>query len=123
MANFLIAALYKFVELSDYQQLQQPLIEFCEAHHVKGTLLLAEEGINGTIAGPEQAVQAVLAYFREDPRLTTLDHQASWADNMPFYRRTVRLKRAVVTLGVQHVNAHTKTRLMLETGRAAGRQT
>ncbi|HEY9573320.1 MAG TPA: rhodanese-related sulfurtransferase [Pusillimonas sp.] len=107
MANFLIAALYKFVELSDYQQLQQPLFEFCEAHQVKGTLLLAEEGINGTIAGPEQGVQAVLAYLREDPRLTTLDHKESWAEKMPFYRMKVKLKREIVTMGVPNVHART----------------
>src|SRR3546814_18415630 len=107
IANFLIAALYKVVELSDYQQLQQPLFEFCEAHQVKGTLLLAEEGINGTIAGPEQGVQAVLAYLREDPRLTTLDHKESWAEKMPFYRMKVKLKREIVTMGVPNVHART----------------
>ncbi|MGB3288171.1 MAG: rhodanese-related sulfurtransferase [Burkholderiaceae bacterium] len=107
MANFLIAALYKFVELSDYQRLQQPLFEFCEAHHVKGTLLLAEEGINGTIAGSPEGIGAVLAYLRADPRLAGLEHKESWAEAMPFYRMKVKLKREIVTMGVPNVHART----------------
>lgn len=107
MANFLIAALYKFVELSDYRQLQQPLFEFCEARQVKGTLLLAEEGINGTIAGGKDGVEAVLDYLRTDPRLATLEHKESWAEKMPFYRMKVKLKREIVTMGVPNVHART----------------
>ncbi|MFW7341661.1 rhodanese-related sulfurtransferase [Pollutimonas sp. H1-120] len=107
MANFLIAALYKFVELSDYQQLQQPLFEFCEALQVKGTLLLAEEGINGTIAGSKDGVEAVLDHLRTDPRLATLEHKESWAEKMPFYRMKVKLKREIVTMGVPNVHART----------------
>ncbi|MFA4913907.1 MAG: hypothetical protein WC590_09755, partial [Burkholderiaceae bacterium] len=61
MPNFLIAALYKFVRLDDIQSLRQPLLDLCESHGVKGTLLLAQEGINGTIAGPEDGLRAVLA--------------------------------------------------------------
>ena len=60
---FLTAALYKFVDLPDFAQLQAPLQAFCEANDVKGTLLLAHEGINGTIAGPEAGVRAVLAFL------------------------------------------------------------
>ena len=58
---YLTAALYQFVDLPDYVELQAPLQACCDAHDVKGTLLLAHEGINGTIAGPEAGVQAVLA--------------------------------------------------------------
>ncbi|OYY92401.1 MAG: hypothetical protein B7Y42_12415, partial [Polaromonas sp. 28-63-22] len=79
MSRFLTAALYKFVELPDFAALQAPLLACCDAHGVKGTLLLAAEGINGTIAGPEAAVRAVLAYLRQDPRLATLEHKEAWA--------------------------------------------
>ena len=68
MPRFLTAALYKFVELPDFADLQAPLLACCEANGVKGTLLLAAEGINGTIAGLEAGVYAVLAYLRQDPR-------------------------------------------------------
>ena len=75
MSDFLTAALYQFVELPDFAELQAPLLAQCEAHGVKGTLLLAAEGINGTIAGPEEGVRTVLAYLRSDPRLAKLKHK------------------------------------------------
>ncbi|HUH58822.1 MAG TPA: rhodanese-related sulfurtransferase [Candidimonas sp.] len=107
MSDFLIAALYKFVQLPDYTALQAPLLAVCESHDVKGTLLLAEEGINGTIAGPAQGVRAVLNYLRLDPRFADLVHKESHAQKMPFYRMKVKLKREIVTLGVPNVHAAT----------------
>jgi UPF0176 protein len=104
MQDFLTAALYKFVELPDFAELQAPLLACCEAHGVKGTLLLASEGINGTIAGRYAEVHAVLAFLRQDPRLTTLEHKEAYAAQMPFYRMKVRLKREIVTLGVPDVH-------------------
>jgi len=101
---FLTAALYKFVELPDYAALQAPLLAECEAQGIRGTLLLAAEGINGTIAGLPGAVRAVLAHLRNDPRLATLEHKESWASAMPFYRMKVRLKKEIVTLGVPDVH-------------------
>ncbi|PLC54825.1 hypothetical protein CR155_04995 [Pollutimonas nitritireducens] len=107
MASFLVAALYKFVHLPDFQALQAPLLACCETHEVKGTLLLAEEGINGTIAGTSTGICAVLEFLRDDPRLKTLVHKESWADKMPFYRMKVKLKREIVTMGVPNVQAET----------------
>ncbi len=104
MPSFLTAALYKFVELPDYAALQAPLLACCEAHAVKGTLLLAAEGINGTIAGPESGVRAVLAWLRSDVRLAALEHKESWTDVRPFYRMKVRLKKEIVTMGVPDVH-------------------
>ena len=101
---FLTAALYKFVELLDHIALQAPLLAMCEAHELKGTLLLAAEGINGTIAGLPDDVYAVLAYLRRDPRLAALEHKESLASAMPFYRMKVRLKKEIVTLGVPDVH-------------------
>lgn len=100
MAKYLVAALYHFAELDDYVSLRQPLYDFCEERQIIGTLLLAREGINGTIAGPEQGIKEVLAYLRADPRLAKLVHKESWADSMPFYRLKVKLKKEIVTLGV-----------------------
>ena len=107
MASFLVAALYKFVHLPDFEALQAPLLACCETHEVKGTLLLAEEGINGTIAGPSAGVQAVLQFLRNDPRLKTLVHKESWSDKMPLYRMKVKLKREIVTMGIPNVQAET----------------
>ncbi len=102
--TFLTAALYKFVELPDFAELQAPLLACCEANGVKGTLLLAAEGINGTIAGPEEGVRAVLAWLHSDTRLAALEHKEAWAEQMPFYRMKVRLKREIVTMGVPEVH-------------------
>jgi UPF0176 protein len=104
MHDFLTAALYKFVELPDFAELQAPVLACCEAHGVKGTLLLASEGINGTIAGRADGVQAVLAFLRQDPRLASLEHKESHAASMPFNRMKVRLKREIVTLGVPGIH-------------------
>jgi UPF0176 protein len=98
--HYLTAALYKFVDLPDFEALREPLQACCEAQQVKGTLLLASEGINGTIAGMEQGVRAVLAHLRADPRLATLQHKEAWADKPPFLRMKVRLKKEIVTLRV-----------------------
>ncbi len=99
MAEYLVAALYKFARLDDFEALKTPLMARCLAEGVMGTLLLAREGINGTIAGPETGVRNVLAYLREDPRLARLEHTESWASAPPFLRMKVRLKKEIVTMG------------------------
>ncbi|WP_291009497.1 rhodanese-related sulfurtransferase [Hydrogenophaga sp.] len=99
-ARYLTAALYQFVDLPDFAELREPLHACCERHGVKGTLLLAREGINGTIAGSEADVHAVLAHLRADPRLAGLPHKESWSDKPPFLRMKVRLKKEIVTLHV-----------------------
>jgi UPF0176 protein len=104
MAFFLTAALYKFVELPDFAELRSPLFSCCEENGVKGTILLAEEGINGTIAGSPQSVYAVLEFLRCDPRLADLSPKESFSEKPPFYRLKVRLKREIVTMGVSGIN-------------------
>jgi len=104
MSDYLTAAFYLFVELPDYTTLQAPLQACCESHGVKGMVLLATEGINGTIAGTPAGVHAVLAWLRADPRLAQLQHKEGFAEHSPFYRMKVRLKREIVTLGVPGLN-------------------
>jgi UPF0176 protein len=98
--HYLTAALYRFVSLSDAAKRRDALQAVCDAQGVKGLLLLAAEGINGTIAGDEGAVRKVLAYLRADPVFAALTHQESWSDKLPFVRMKVRLKKEIVTLGV-----------------------
>ena len=104
MSRYLTAALYKFVELPDCADLKPALQAVCDANGVKGTLLLATEGINGTIAGLPAGVHAVLAHLRSDARLADLAHKESWADEPPFLRMKVRIKKEIVTLGVEGVS-------------------
>lgn len=100
MAEYLVAALYKFVRLPNFEDLQQPLRDICEKGDVKGTLLLAEEGINGTVAGPEAGVRDLLAYLHGTEEFKDIVHKESWASEMPFLRMKVRLKKEIVTMGV-----------------------
>ncbi len=100
MSNFLVAALYKFVTLDDHQALQEPILKTCEGHGIKGTLLLASEGINGTVAGTEEGIRALLAHLHAMPEFSDLNHKESWAEEMPFLRMKVRLKKEIVTMGV-----------------------
>lgn len=104
MTDFLTAALYKFVELSDFADLKAPILACCNNNKVKGTILLAQEGINGTIAGLPENVYQVLAFLRQDPRLADLTHKESFSDKLPFYRMKVRLKREIVTMGMPDIN-------------------
>ena len=94
-----VAALYRFVRLEDYENLRGPLLAFCEARGIRGTLLLAEEGINGTIAGTAQAISEVLAYLRKDDRLADLECKFSYNTDRPFLRMKVKLKKEIVTMG------------------------
>ena len=71
---------------------------------VRGTLLLAHEGINGTIAGPRQGIDEVLSYLRADPRLADLEHKESTDDHLPFYRMKVKLKKEIVTMGIEDID-------------------
>jgi len=108
MSKYLTAALYKFVSLPDFRDLQAPVLEACKTHHIKGTLLLAEEGINGTIAGHADDIHNILDYLRTDSlfkgRFADLEHKESYADEHPFYRMKVKLKKEIVTLGVPGVS-------------------
>jgi UPF0176 protein len=104
MSNYLVAALYKFVRLPEYEALQAPIAEICSENNVKGTLLLAAEGINGTIAGPEEGLRNVLAYLGAIPAFEGLVHKESWAEKEPFLRMKVRLKKEIVTMGVEGID-------------------
>jgi len=99
-----VAALYKFVTLADFREMREPLLDFCASQGVKGTLLLAQEGINGTVAGSRLGIDALLAYLRTDPRLSTLDWKESYHDEPPFLRMKVKLKREIVTMGVTGID-------------------
>lgn len=99
-----VAALYKFVALEDYHDLREPLLDRCINAGLKGTLLLASEGINGTVAGTREGIDELLAWLRADPRFADIDHKESFDDHMPFYRMKVKLKKEIVTMGVDGID-------------------
>jgi UPF0176 protein len=94
-----VAALYRFARFPDPGALRQPLLDLCAANGVRGTLLLAQEGINGTISGPQAGIAAVVAHIRTLPDCADLTPKYSHAETMPFHRLKVRLKREIVTMG------------------------
>ncbi|ARS27041.1 oxygen-dependent tRNA uridine(34) hydroxylase TrhO [Sphingomonas sp. KC8] len=94
-----VAALYRFTPFADGEKIQGPLAQLCCALGVKGTLLIASEGINGTIAGSDVAIDQVLAHIRQLPGCADLDVKLSRAETLPFHRMKVRLKREIVTMG------------------------
>lgn len=99
-----VAALYKFTPFEGFEARQAPLQALCDEMGVMGTLLLAPEGINGTIAGPRAGIDAVLMHIRSFPGFADLDWKESHAPKMPFKRMKVRLKREIVTMGVEGID-------------------
>lgn len=99
-----VCALYKFAELENYRQLRQPLLDRMLDMDVHGTLLLAREGINGTIAGSREGVDAIRDWLARDPRLDGIDCKESYVDEQPFKRTKVKLKKEIVTMGVEGID-------------------
>ena len=99
-----VVALYRFVRLDDFALLRAPLLEVCQEAQVKGTLLLAKEGINGTISGSREGVDTVIAWLEQDPRFASLDWKESFHGATPFHRMKVKLKKEIVTMGVEDID-------------------
>ena len=104
MNQFVVCALYKFVALEDYKAIRQPLLEAMESNGIKGTLLLASEGINGTVSGTQEGIDALLAWLNSDDRFNPISFKLSYHDNQPFYRTKVKLKKEIVTMGVEGID-------------------
>lgn len=102
--QYFIATFYQFVDLPDYQAMQQPLEEFCAERDIKGTILLASEGINATVAGSAQGVCELIECLRSDDHLRHLGFKKSFAPYQPFKRLKIRLKKEIVSLKVPGTN-------------------
>jgi len=97
--SVVIVAFYKFIPLPDFEQRRKPMLELCERNEIKGTILLAQEGINSTIAGPKEGIETILNSLQSDPAIGPLNVKYSSASEPPFYRMKVRLKKEIVRLG------------------------
>lgn len=106
---FTVAALYHFTRFEDPATLRAPLLAHAQKHGLRGSLLLAGEGINGTIAGTRAGINAMLAHIRALPGCETLEWKESTAAAMPFGRMKVRLKREIVTMGQPDVDPRAAT--------------
>ena len=104
MSNIVVSALYHFAVLEDFESLREPLQKFMLEHNVKGTLLLAREGINGTVASNQEGIDALHGFIRADDRLKNVVTKESFHDDMPFHRTKVKLKKEIVTMGVEGID-------------------
>jgi UPF0176 protein len=102
--SYVVVALYRFVSLPDYEVIRESLLDFCQTEGLKGTLLLAEEGINGTVAGSREAVDALIKYLGKDERFLNIETKESFVEDQPFLRMKVKLKKEIVTMGVQGID-------------------
>ena len=102
--QYVTCALYKFVALPNYGSIRHPLLKIMTDNQVYGTLLLASEGINGTISGTRASIDTVLHWLAQQPGLDNIDTKESYDDNIPFYRTKVKLKKEIVTMGVEGID-------------------
>ena len=102
--NIVVAALYKFTRFSDFEQYRQPILNTMLDNDVKGTLLIASEGINGTISGSRQGIDNVLEYLRSIEAIGNFEFKESYTNEQPFYRTKVKLKKEIVTMGVEDID-------------------
>ncbi|SFV80858.1 Rhodanese domain protein UPF0176 [hydrothermal vent metagenome] len=101
---FTVCALYQFVRLDDFEEFRTPLRELMATLEVKGTILLALEGLNGTISGSQASIDKVLQFLQDDGRFDKLEIKFSYSENTPFKRLKVKLKKEIVTLGVSNID-------------------
>ena len=106
--EILVAALYKFVEIDDLLSLQSNLYEICEKNNIMGTILIANEGINGTISGKTNEINQTISLLKSDKRFTNIEIKYSSSDKQPFHRMKVRLKKEIVTIGLPEINPNNK---------------
>jgi len=104
MSNYVVAALYQFASMPDYQSWREPLLNLMLAKDIKGTLLLAEEGINGTVSGLRESIDELLAFIKRDVRFSALEHKESYHAAHVFLRTKVKLKKEIVTMGVTGID-------------------
>lgn len=102
--DYVVCALYHFVRLDDHTSLKQPLLKLMNHHGIRGTLLLAAEGINGTIAAKRNAIDHLLQWLRNKDEFKGLVHKESYVDAQPFNRTKVKLKKEIVTMGVEDID-------------------
>jgi len=101
--NVVVFAFYKFVRLDNYRDMRTPLLDFCRKLGLRGTILLAEEGINATVSGSRPGLQKLLDYLYQDNRLDGMEYKESLAPELPFYRMKVKLKKEIVTMAVPDI--------------------
>ena len=104
MSEILIVALYKFVELKDLSAIRKRLLEKCKSLEIKGTFILASEGINGTVAGKKENIESIIDYLKSDKNFTDIECKYSYDNKIPFYRMKVKIKDELIPIGQDGVD-------------------
>jgi len=104
MSKIVVAALYHFVSFEKYVEFRLPLLEVMKENNIKGTLILAKEGINGTVAGSQDSIDALIQWLKQDAHFSDLKYKLSYDETMPFYRTKVKLKKEIVTMGIEGID-------------------
>ncbi|MCA1903506.1 MAG: hypothetical protein CV045_00840 [Cyanobacteria bacterium M5B4] len=104
MKPIVVCTFYHFVPLPDYQKLQVQLKQLCDQWQIKGTILLAKEGINSTIAGTREGIDGVINFLRQDDRFRTMETKEGMTDIIPFGKMKVRLKQEIIRMGIEDID-------------------
>jgi len=99
----IVATFYKFIELNDLENLRDRALNFCESQQLKGTILLAHEGINATISGKQENVDQFFQFLKQDERFADIEPKLSYTEEPPFHRMKVKIKPEIITMGVNEI--------------------
>ncbi|MDX2254929.1 MAG: rhodanese-related sulfurtransferase [Pseudanabaenaceae cyanobacterium bins.39] len=109
-----VATFYHFTKLDNYREMQPLVAELGDRYGLKGVILLAEEGINSTVAGDRDGIDALLSYLRADPRLQNLEHKESYCQVMPYQTLKVRIRPELVKFGIEHIDPSKEVGIYVE---------
>jgi UPF0176 protein len=102
--EYTVRAYYRFVDLPDYEQLREKFLKFLKPTKIKGTILLAREGINSTMAATAEDMQKFFDFLNSDPRLANIPYKDSYAAEQPFRKMKVRLKKEIVRMAIDDLD-------------------
>ena len=106
MDKITVCALYKFVEIKNLKELKNKILSFLKENNIYGTILIANEGINGTVSGDNSKIINLINFLQSDVRFSNIEYKLSFTNKNPFYRTKVKLKKEIVTLGVKIKKTH-----------------
>ena len=112
--KYLNVAFYKFVHFPNYISFQSKILNFCVERNIKGTILLAEEGINVAAAGTKKNIYEVLTFLKPDNRFSDITHKESYSEEIPFHRMRVKLKKEIVSLGRPNINLSNRSGIRVD---------
>ena len=112
--KYLNVAFYKFVHFPNYTSYQSKILNFCVERNIKGTILLAEEGINGAAVGTKKNIYELLNFLKTDNRFSDITHKESYSEEIPFHRMRVKLKKEIVSLGRPNINLSNRSGIRVD---------